>query len=197
MGRRLRRRSLGRLSSFSGRRALFSKVRRMGKHRGGPGFAHRYLGPEVLEQLLAEAGSPCSAEEAIELLREGLSQGRSPSDLIPDLFEAEPHFAGPDAAQLTFENLLGLCDLLRRGEPLPQRRAERPQRPRPEKAPPPGPFPEEGPDEEWVERAWRYLDELPDRELHGRAGQRARGALDHHARGGRFGAGPRGRRCRG
>ena len=136
----------------------------MGKRRGGPGFVHRYMGPEILEELLAQGGSPCSAGEAIELLRDGLAEGRSPSDLLPDLFEGEPHFSSPDAARLTFENLLGLCDLLRSGRPLPEGKAKKPARPVREEAPPPGPFPEGGPDEDWVERAWRHLDDLGERE---------------------------------
>ena len=128
-------------------------------------FVHHDEGPEVLGELLAAAGSPLGVGEVIDRMREAQRERRAASEVIPGLFGGgEPRFGDPLEAQLTFQNLLGLWDLLESGRPLPKRKVERP--PKPSKPTPvhPGPYGPEGPDTAWVEKAWRYLDDLPERE---------------------------------
>ncbi len=128
-------------------------------------FLHHYEGPDVLGELLAAAGSPLSVAEVIDAMRLAQRERRAASDVLPELFgKGEPRFGDPLEAQLTFQNLLGLWDLLASGRPLPQRKGERP--PKPSRPVPvhPGPYGPKGPDDAWVEKAWRYLEDVPERE---------------------------------
>jgi hypothetical protein len=128
-------------------------------------FIHHYGGPKALGALLAAAGSPLGVGEVIERMRLAQRERRAASEVIPELFgDGEPRFGDPLEAQLTFQNLLGLWDLLASGRPLPERKVDRPAKP-PRPAPVhPGPYGPEGPDGAWVEKAWRYLEDLPERE---------------------------------
>ncbi len=128
-------------------------------------FIHHYEGPEVLGELLAAAGSPLSVAEVIDRMRLAQRERRAASDVIPELFgRGEPRFGDPLEAQLTFQNLLGLWDLLASGRPPPQGKVERPRKPPRPALAHPGPYGPEGPDGAWVEKAWRYLEDLPERE---------------------------------
>ena len=128
------------------------------------GFVHRFESAELLGELLGVAGSVLSVEEVVEIFRGAITEGRAPGDVIPELFDGEPQFPDPGMAQLTVQNLLGLWDLLAEGKPLPRAKTERPPRPKKPQPAHPGAYAEEGPDEAWVESAWRYLEDIPDRE---------------------------------
>ncbi len=137
----------------------------MGKNRiRGKDFSRHYEGPEVLGELIQLAGSPYSLDQVIEKMREAQEAGEQAGDLIPELFEGEPQFGDPLQAQLTFQNLLGLWDLLATGQPLPRQKVPRPPKPKKPEPVHPGEFEDEGPSEDWVETAWTYLEDISERE---------------------------------
>jgi len=137
-----------------------------GKKRrsGGKDFSRHFEGPEVLGELIQAAGSPFSLEQVIDKMRESQAAGEQAGELIPELFEGEPRFADPLHAQLTFQNLLGLWDLLATGQPLPRQKVPRPPKPKKREPVHPGEFEDEGPSEDWVEAAWTYLEDIAPRE---------------------------------
>jgi hypothetical protein len=75
----------------------------------------RYEGPRILGELLAAAGSELSVEEVRAEFFAALEEDPEtrPGEILPLLFEGEPHFPGPDAARRTYANLLGLWDAVR------------------------------------------------------------------------------------
>jgi hypothetical protein len=125
--------------------------------RGPASLDRRFEGASVLAELLELAGSPYVPEEVLELFREARSGGGASSDVIPTLFPEEPRFQDTTLARRLFQNLLGLWDLsagqLSLALPGPRPRKVRPS--------PPSPFGEGFPSREWVELAWRYLDQDP------------------------------------
>lgn len=127
------------------------------------GFQHHFEGTEVLAALVAAAGCPLTVEAISERFRQAQADGEPAGEAIPALFDGEPRFADPFAAQLTFQNLLGLWDLLASGRPLPRQKVERPAKPKPRQAVDPGEFEAEGPDPEWMDAAWQYLEDLGDK----------------------------------
>lgn len=128
-----------------------------------PPFQRQFEGAEILDGLLEIAGSPLDTQETLGRFAAGHAEGAAAAEVIPTLFPAEPRFPDPALAQRLYQNLLGLWDLVASGktvelEPMAPRRREKRSRPLP-----PEPFPpESGPDTHFVERAWRYLEELPD-----------------------------------
>ena len=131
------------------------------------GFEPRFEGSELLTELLAVAGCHLSLEEIVDGMRAARADGAAPGEVIPTLFEQEPRFPNPEVARHLYENLLGLWELAGQEGPLKLDGPveERPRRPK--KAPPPPRPPAfglEGPDATYVERAWRYLDTVDDRE---------------------------------
>jgi len=130
----------------------------MGRKDGG-GLNPRFEGLSLLDELLGLAGARVDAAGAVELLRQGHGQGRSPGEVFPELFDEEPRFPDPRLAKRFYENLFGVWAALQAGE-APERllKEKRPPKPKVEKPQAPGPWGAEGPDEGWVEAAWRYLD---------------------------------------
>jgi hypothetical protein len=130
------------------------------------GFEARFEGAALLTELLAVAGCHLSLEEIVDGMRAARQDGASPGEVIPTLFEAEPRFPNPQVARHLYENLLGLWELAGQEGPLKlDGPAAEPLR-RPKKAPPPPKPPAfgfDGPDAEYVERAWRYLDTVDDK----------------------------------
>jgi len=121
-------------------------------------FDRRFEGADVLGGLLELAGSPYGPEEVLHAFRDARQAGLPASDVIPTLFPEEPHFPDRDTAQRLFQNLLGLWDLA------PGKGTLASPGPRPRKPPKPVPPPPLGardPDPEWVELAWRYLEDDP------------------------------------
>ncbi len=135
----------------------------MARGRASGDFVHRFEGKEVLEALLQVAGSRRTAQEILDLMREGRDRGWSGNDVIPGLFDGEPRFPDPTVAKRLFQNLLGLWDLVSSGQPVALETPEEISLPPPPKEPPPGPFGPDGPDVEFVEKAWRYIEDLDKR----------------------------------
>lgn len=132
----------------------------MSRSRGrGSDFVHHFEGAQTLDGLLELAGSPCDTTEVIVHMRQAHSEGQPHTAVIPTLFPQEPRFPSPEVAQRLFENLLGLWDLIAEGKPV--RGAEEPRPPRPKKVKPvrPPPFAPGEPGSEFVEAAWRYLED--------------------------------------
>lgn len=131
-------------------------------------FEHAFEGKEVLDGLLEIAGARVDTEGVVVRMREALRSREPREAVMPTLFDGEPRFPDPSLARRLFQNLLGLWDLLERGHPVPLEGPpagqERPRvkRPIPERPPP---FEGDAPSSDWVEAAWRYLDEAPEREL--------------------------------
>jgi hypothetical protein len=79
--------------------------------------------------------------------------------VIPALWEEEPALSSAEQARSLFGNLLGLYDLVAAGKTVDLSVRAKPAKR--EKTPPPEPFGEAGPDEAFVETAWRHLDDHP------------------------------------
>ncbi|HYV45470.1 MAG TPA: hypothetical protein VFA20_11440 [Myxococcaceae bacterium] len=137
----------------------------MGRRDRAP-FEPAFEGKEVLDGLLDIAGARVDTEGAVVRMREALRHGEPRETVVPTLFDGEPHFPDPDVARRLFQNLLGLWDVLARGQSISL--DEGPGRARPAKKPipeRPPPFEGDAPDDAWMEAAWKYLDEAPEREV--------------------------------
>ena len=133
-----------------------------------------YEGPVVLTTLLARAGSPHDAEAVTERFRAAQVDKQERSDVIPALFEEEPHFASPDEARRLYGNLFALWDRLARGMTVVDEDAE--TTPAPIPLPPPmipkvavtlpprGETPGLLLPVRLVEAVWKHLDALSERE---------------------------------
>ena len=131
-----------------------------------------YEGPVVLSALLARAGSPYETAAVIERFRAAQLEKQERSDVIPALFEDEPHFASPDEARRLYGNLFALWDRLARGISVAD------EAPAPVPVPPPPPMinqvavtlPPRGETQGFllpvrlVEAVWKHLDALSERE---------------------------------
>ncbi|MSP71797.1 MAG: hypothetical protein EXR76_06395 [Myxococcales bacterium] len=123
-------------------------------------ISREYEGPEVLAELLKSSSCELTVEDVIEEFLAAIEEGSEAAELIPLLWEGEPKFSTPERARRTFSNLFGLWDAVTRnavGELL---------------------MPDQDPDSplgtEYVDRAWRALDELAEKEQ-----QRARDRFDN------------------
>ena len=135
----------------------------------------RFEGRARLQELLQSAGILADVEDIAAAFAAAQKDGVPPATVINALFEDEPRFSSPKDARALFGNLFGLWELLEAGgtpdTATPLKRAQK-------LPPPPAPtfFPKEGPDDEWVERAWRWLEASPPKDL-----QKLRHAFDHRA----------------
>lgn len=120
---------------------------------------HHFEGREILDELLALAGSPFDSEVVVETFQEAQSQGDGPSEAFPVLFEGEPQFPSAEVARRLFQNLFGVWDLVQSGEPVPLESREKRVKVKRVKLPPPEPFGKGEPDAEFVDTAWRYLED--------------------------------------
>ncbi len=131
-----------------------------------PGLPAIYEGPEVLEALLARAGSPLGTEEVAARFAAAQAAGEPRAAVIPALFEAEPRFASPEEARRLYGNLFGLWERLASGrgphDDAPEVVAEPPP---PPPLPPRGETPGNTLPAELVETAWRWLAAAPPREV--------------------------------
>ena len=131
-----------------------------------------YEGPVVLTTLLARAGSPHDSAVVAERFRAAQAEKQERSDVIPALFEEEPHFASPDEARRLYGNLFALWDRLARGMTVVDEDAE--TTPAPIPLPPPmipqATLPPRGETTgvllpvRLVEAVWKHLDTLSERE---------------------------------
>jgi hypothetical protein len=126
-------------------------------------LVRHFEGKETLQGLLEIAGSPLSAEEVAGRIRDAQARGEPASAVFPTLFDGEPHFPDPRMARALYQNLFGLWDLLAEGKPWDTQRSPRPPREKKVKPIPPAPFAGE-PDAAFVEAAWRYLEDLEERD---------------------------------
>lgn len=136
----------------------------------GPGKPSRqgaiprvYEGSDVLSSLLSQAGSRFDAASCRDFFAKAQKDGLSTSDVIPSLFPSEPRFSAPEGAIRLYGNLFGLWDQVAAGK------AEAPQAAPPptDSAPQEKPQPVQGEhaDASFVESAWRYLADLPERDM--------------------------------
>lgn len=125
-----------------------------------------YEGPEVLQALLARAGSPLEAEEVAERFAVAQAAGEDRSEVIPGLFDDEPRFASPDEARRLYGNLFGLWGRIEAGMGVADDAPElSPPGPvEPEEAPERGALEEGALPSDFVEAMWRHLASLPPRE---------------------------------
>jgi hypothetical protein len=128
----------------------------------GTDFVHQFEGAPTLDGLLELAGSPATTAEVLERMQAAHAEGGSAREVIPTLFEEEPRFASPELARRLYQNLLGLWDLVEEGRPV-RLESDEPRPPRPKKVKPvaPTPFAPGEPGPEFVEAAWRYLEDDP------------------------------------
>lgn len=131
-------------------------------------LVRKYEGREVLEELLDLAGAIVTVDEAVLAMKSAQATGLETGTVIPSFFDGEPHFTSPELARRTFQNLLGLWDVVRAGGSVegPRTRPQRPER-APKVAPPepPRPFGPAGPDEAFLAQVRAYLARCGDREL--------------------------------
>lgn len=152
------------------------------QRRAGPATEplvdRRFEGARRLQVLLANSGSLADVEDVVAAFEQACAEGAPASAVIEALWEDEPRFASPADAAALFGNLLGLFELVARGEHVQVPPAERahgaaPQRPserahrrtmRPGRGPPrppPQPFGPAGPDDAFIQEALHHLDESP------------------------------------
>jgi hypothetical protein len=125
----------------------------------GPDFTRQFEGAPTLDGLLELAGSPCDTTEVLARMREAHAGGEPHSAVIPTLFESEPRFPSPEVARRLYQNLLGLWDLVVEGKAVRLEEGPRPPREKKAKPVPPPPFAPGEPGPEFVEAAWRYLED--------------------------------------
>jgi hypothetical protein len=87
------------------------------------------------------------------------AEGEPRDAVIPTLFEREPRFSSPEVARRLFQNLLALWDMVVEGKAVRLEEGPRPPRPKKVKLTPPPPFAPGEPGPEFVEAAWRYLED--------------------------------------
>ena len=118
-----------------------------------------FEGRAVLDKLLTQTGSLADAEDVVSAFQTALKDGVPVAVVIQALWEDEPRFESPKKARQLFANLFGLFELVESGAPIDLATAGKPtKRPR---APRPPPFAKEGPDDAFVEAAWRYFEDAP------------------------------------
>jgi hypothetical protein len=141
-------------------------ARRERERGGSEGLEAVYEGPEVLDGLLARAGSPYRTGDVVSRFRHALEHGAGRDVAIPALFPDEPRFGSPDDARRLYGNLFGLWHRVRAGRgaeddaPVPVAAAPEPPPP----LPPRGVEPGRQVPRVVVEAVWRHLDALPPRE---------------------------------
>ena len=141
--------------------------------REGAELDRHFDGRARLQELLAKAGVEMDVDQVAEAFRAAQKDDQPAAPVIHALFEDEPHFPSVKDARALFGNLFGLWELLQTGASVDLKAPMvRSKPPLPPSAPPF--FPREGPDEAWVEQAWRYVEVAPPKEH-----QRLRHAYDH------------------
>lgn len=145
----------------------------------GDALVRRFDGREALDALLASSGALGDVDDVVGAFREAVSKNVPPQPVIMGLWEDEPRFESPEAAEALFSNLLGLYELIASGAPFDLGRQTGPlAATRREKAPKPPPLGVEPPSSDWLELAWRFLEDAPrERERLGHAFDNRQDAL--------------------
>lgn len=125
----------------------------------GADFQRQFEGPLTLDGLLDLSGSSLDTAGVLARMQAAQAEGTAYSDVIPTFFEEEPRFPSPEIARRLYQNLLGLWDLVAEGKPVRLDDGPRPPRPKKVKPPAPTPFHPGAPSAEFVEAAWRYLED--------------------------------------
>jgi len=125
----------------------------------GADFQRQFEGAQTLDGLLDLAGSPLDTAGVLARMQAARAEGTAYSDVIPTFFEEEPRFPSPDIARRLYQNLLGLWDLVEEGKAVRLDDGPRPPRPKKVKPSPPPPFHPGEPSAEFIESAWRYLED--------------------------------------
>lgn len=136
----------------------------MSSRRKRAEFVHHFEGKTPLQGLLEIAGSELPVETVVERMKEAHARGQAPASVFPGLFEGEPRFPDPELARALYQNLFGLWELLAEGKSWDEEQRPRPPREKKPKAMPPAPFAPGEPDEAFTEAAWRYLEDLEERD---------------------------------
>jgi hypothetical protein len=135
--------------------------------RTSGGLPEVYEGPEVLSVLLQQAGCTLSAEEVAERFRSAQASRVARNEVIPALFEQEPHFASPEEPRRLYGNLFALWDRVAAGlsaaEDAPES-ALPPARAAALPLPPRGATAGDELPPELVEAVWKHLAALDERE---------------------------------
>jgi hypothetical protein len=123
-------------------------------------LARRFDGREALDKALKQSGALGDVDDVVQAFRTAVEQGVPPQPVILALWEDEPRFASPADAEQLFANLLGLYELVASKDPFDLgARHARVERIKKEKTPPPVALGDAVPDTEWLEAAWRYLED--------------------------------------
>ncbi|MBZ4395769.1 MULTISPECIES: hypothetical protein [unclassified Myxococcus] len=125
----------------------------------GSDFQRQFEGASMLDGLLELSGSPYDTAEVFARMQAAHARGRPQGDVIPGLFEGEPRFPSPDIARKLYQNLLGLWDLVVEGRGVRLEDGERPPRPKKSRPVAPADFHPGEPSSEFIETAWRYLED--------------------------------------
>lgn len=120
----------------------------------------RFDGRKELDALLTKSGALGDVEDVVQAFRDAVAKEVPPQPVIMALWEDEPRFESPDDAERLFSNLLGLYELIASGQPFDLGAGMTVERTKKQRAPAPPPL-EGAPDSEWLESAWRYLDDAP------------------------------------
>ncbi|MBL8919540.1 MAG: hypothetical protein JNJ54_11805 [Myxococcaceae bacterium] len=120
----------------------------------------RFDGRATLDGLLAKSGALGDVDDVVQAFRDAVAKGVPPQPVILALWEDEPRFTSPADAEALFSNLLGLYELVASGQPFDLGAAAKVERTKKERAPAP-PLLSGAPDDDWLEGAWRYLEDAP------------------------------------
>jgi hypothetical protein len=137
----------------------------------------RFDGRTTLDGLLAKSGALGDVDDVVQAFRDAVAKGVPPQPVILALWEDEPRFTSPADAEALFSNLLGLYELVASGQPFDLGARATVERTRKQRAPVPAPL-AGAPDDEWLEAAWRSLEDAPkERERLGHAFDNRQDAL--------------------
>ena len=118
-----------------------------------------FEGRAVLQKLLTQSGSLADVEDVAGAFQKAVKDGVPAPVVIQALWEDEPTFGSPDEAATLFGNLLGLYELIAAGKKVDLKEAG--VKIKREKAQQPDAFGEEGPDDDFIEAAWRHFEDYP------------------------------------
>lgn len=140
-------------------------------------LVRRFDGRATLDALLAKSGALGEVDDVVQAFRDAVKKDIPPQPVILALWADEPRFDSPADAERLFSNLLGLYELIAAGQPFDLGASAAPARVKRARAPAPPPL--SGPPEgDWLEAAWRYLDDAPkERERLGHAFDNRQDAL--------------------
>lgn len=154
-----------------------AKAPRARRAAHGDELVRRFDGAKELDGLLARSGALGDVEDVVQAFKDAVAKDVPPQPVIMALWEDEPRFDSPADAEALFANLLGLYELVASGQSFDLGAGTAVVRTRKARAPAPPPL-TEAPDTDWLELAWRYLDDAPrERERLGHAFDNRQDAL--------------------